>query len=169
MPNWCQNILKISGPEVAMHAFLGKSEDRRFSLETYYPYGTPDGEWDYDWCIQNWGTKWDVSENGSMMLAAAAGAEMPESSTYMMAKLNGTTVEGSKLLETEVTFLTAWGPPTEGISHIAKQHPELRFELIYFEAGHGFAGRLTVDSDGETSEGLDPETAAADFGFEYIF
>ena len=168
MPNWCQNILKISGPEEAMKAFLKIAEDRKFCLETYYPYETPDGEWDYGWCVRHWGTKWDVSEHGSVFMGAP-GADAPESSTYMMTYLRAKKVEDEPYLETSIRFLTAWGPPSEGIQTIGVRNPALSFELIYFEAGHGYAGILTVAQGGESTKELEPEAAVEQFGFEYAF
>lgn len=169
MPNWCQNILKISGPEEAMKAFLKIAEDRKFCFETYYPYETPDGEWDYGWCVRHWGTKWDVSEHGSTFMIGAEGAEMPPSSTYMMTNLRAKKVEDEPYLETSIRFLTAWTPPSSGIQTIGVRNPALDFELIYFEAGHEYAGILTVSQGGNSVKELETSAAARQYGFEWIY
>ena len=70
MPNWCENCLEVIGDENEIKRFCetglttvankdGEIE-QEWSLLPYYPY--PDGKWDYDWCVDNWGTKWDVDE-----------------------------------------------------------------------------------------------------------
>ena len=39
-----------------------------------------------------------------------------------------------------ISFLSAWGPPTEGIEKISGLWPTLNFTIVYAEAGNGFAG-----------------------------
>jgi hypothetical protein len=83
-------------------------------------YGARD--W-YDWCNNNWGTKWGDSD------------------TY----LNG--AEGDKQIE--FGFESAWSPPIQGISHIATMFPTLKFALSYEELGMGFFGLATFEADGD--------------------
>lgn len=135
MPNWCQNILEITGNTADLESFTGVAEDNKFSLETYYPYETEDGDWDYTWCINNWGTKWDVSEQGGMFLIAE-GEEVPVNSITLVINNN----------RISISFLTAWGPPESAIMHISGNHPKLEFKLIYAEAGNNFAGTTSVSA-----------------------
>ena len=60
MPNWCQNNVTISheDPEMMLKFAAAMKENKLF--ETFVPY--PNGEWEYGWCIENWGTKWDVTD-----------------------------------------------------------------------------------------------------------
>jgi len=139
MPNWCQNILEIRGSEEELERFMNKSEDRKFTLEQYYPYGTEDGEWNYDWCFNNWGTKWDVNgDTPFLMISSESETSPPQSNTEMSSHNEGISI----------SFLTAWSPPFEGILHISKDYPELYFSLIYCETGGGFAGSYYM-MDGE--------------------
>jgi len=67
----------------------------------------------YEWCIKNWGTKWDMSE---VNLAD----ETTEQLFY--------------------GYQTAWSPNCPVILKMSKLFPKLTFELRYFEGGMGFNG-----------------------------
>lgn len=135
MPNWCQNNLVIEGKKEDLEDFVSKSKNGKFTLETYYPYETKDGEWDYDWCLANWGTKWDVNDKVGMVLVYENSPEEPGlvDKTTEMIELEG---------EITLKFDTAWGPPLAGIAKIAKDYPKLTFKHTYFEAGNWFAGNI---------------------------
>ena len=151
MPNNCQNILTIKGPKEDLKKFEEKSEDGKFQLGHHIPcpeelveqtanftdkpdmiakYGYSD--W-YGWRMANWGTKWDVYEDRAMWMSP-----------------DGTTGTGDLSMDTEsldedageikISFLSAWGPPTEGIQKISGLWPNLYFTIVYVEAGNGFAG-----------------------------
>lgn len=66
----------------------------------------------YNWCISNWGSKWNSLESCS-----------DNNSKRLIYK-----------------FDTAWSPPREVILVISKLFPDLRFRLRYWEAGIGFKG-----------------------------
>lgn len=76
----------------------------------------PTGVDAYDWCVMNWGTKWDVCEFSL--------------------------IEGDDSLV--LTFETAWSPPREWVLYTSKLFPELTFVLHYREIGMGFGGSITV-------------------------
>ena len=61
MPNWCQNVAKITHENLAeldaIVTELKKDEPELF--QSLVP--NPSGEWQYDWSVVNWGTKWDAS------------------------------------------------------------------------------------------------------------
>lgn len=155
MPNWCHNILKITGDEdrldqfdEAFHGFEVQwdnkfanpvSSEKFYSLNALYPIpsevlaigyslqnveslGKPasnscvDG---YNWCIDHWGTKWDldtvdVENNGD---------------------------------ERIYYFETAWLPILPWTQKVALDWPDLTFELRYSEPGMCFAGVLTITND----------------------
>lgn len=70
----------------------------------------------YEWCVQNWGTKWNASE--------------PE------------LYEGRRSLH--YTFATAWSPPLPAVVKMSEKFPELLFTLRYWEGGMGFQGVFKV-------------------------
>ena len=79
-----------------------------FTKETDYA-------WEHDWCVENWGTKWDVFD-----------------------------VEIVSLVDDtlELTFSTAWLPPVEALNHGAERYG-FDFFLTYKEEGMMFAGWAT--------------------------
>lgn len=122
---------------MAIQAFRRKAvgEDTELSLNSFHPmpeelertvspsskrnrtlirkYGADN--W-YDWCIGNWGTKWDVQ------------AVLED--------------EGADYLE--YSFQSAWSPPVEWLKKLAQDYPRLLFRLKYEEDGVGFVGVATA-------------------------
>lgn len=70
----------------------------------------------YDWSVDNWGTKWEVSSSDGSV-------ELEENGTL------------------SIRFMSAWSPPTPAISKI-----KLPFELYFWEPGVGFMGQLLKDN-----------------------
>ena len=116
MPNWCSNSLTLKHDDPAMidKAVAGFTDGKL--LETFVPY---EGEWDYDWCVSNWGTKWDVGGD------------------------NGYIRPNPKTLK--ISFDSAWAPPLEAY----RMMEELGFtiEAMYYEPGMAFAGLYADGSD----------------------
>ena len=69
----------------------------------------------YEWCVANWGTKWNASS--PVVRITKTGA------TYR--------------------FSTAWSPPTPIIIMMSEMFPRLKFTLKYYEAGMAFQGVFT--------------------------
>lgn len=151
MPNWCQNDVTFRHKDPAMlrrvwQGFYGKGLFGEF-------YPTPDdlansvsppanediarvnvakygaASW-YDWNLQHWGTKWDVSED-------------PQ---------NDPDPEKEHYDEIRIAFDTAWSPPEEFFS---KMSEELGFEIeaYYWEPGMDFCGKWTTEGGSEYYEG----------------
>ena len=141
MPNWCTNTLIISGDKKVLKRFkeLAKTKKSKFSLDNFIPYpkiyqdvklepmgGDGYNSYDlennllsgYNWCINNWGTKWDVTE----------------------VVLN----EDLEVGRLEYNFDTAWSPPKEAIEKIALMFPTLLFDLVYTEEGCAFEGKMII-------------------------
>ena len=73
----------------------------------------------YEWCIKNWGTKWDFDD---VELAYDSDNEL------------------------DYVFDTAWSPPGPVVEKMGKLFPELTFKLKYSEEGVGFKGELKVQN-----------------------
>lgn len=150
MPNWCDNMLTIEGNRKQLKEFKNAVKDVNsdgdvlpLSLEKLHPIpkeldGTqspPDKKnkeliekygsdnW-YDWCINNWGTKWDVSNSSSIVSQSAD--------------------------QIKYHFDSAWSPPIEWLRFVSVLYPKLKFILDYEEGGMAFAGTATVE-DGEVN------------------
>jgi len=121
MPNWCENTLIVGGPgteQFASKCLLEQQSHTGFSFNALVPVPeeySKDGRC-VDWCIDHWGTKWE-----------------PELVNYR-ANHN----------YAEFYFLTAWTPPRFWLAEVAKQFPDLEFELYYSEPGIGIAGYIAA-------------------------
>ena len=69
MPNWCENELEVKGEKKDISKFkkvldLEKqdSEDNKIEnlLKSFVPIPSDEDDNWYSWCVDNWGTKWDV-------------------------------------------------------------------------------------------------------------
>ena len=84
MPNYCNNRIKLSGPEEDIKSLLDfiRSDDSIFDFEKVVPIPEEyleNGKW-YDWRVENWGTKWncsDVSINGNSIEFLTAWSPCP--------------------------------------------------------------------------------------------
>ena len=131
MPNWCDNQVEIycTCPEEreAVVEFLrgtikesviieGEVHEQVVGLPVCFNsiVPLPDGEWDYDWCLENWGCKWEPN------------------------------VTGWNATEDEIffTLMTPWSPP-EGICFaIREKFPNIVVNWFYREDGLQIAGWL---------------------------
>jgi len=78
----------------------------------------------YDWCVNEWGTKWD---------ACSSEIQTNDKDQFV------------------VSFDTAWAPPHSWLETICKDYPKLVFEMEYEEPGMEFAGTCYC-SNGEYTE-----------------
>ena len=113
MPNYCTNELTITSDNAGFLQSLMnelKQADSNevdflsklvpFTEETNYV-------WDYDWCVENWGTKWDIFD-------------------VYHASLDGDTLT--------VCFTTAWSPPVSALQKATAAY-NLEWELYWIEEG----------------------------------
>lgn len=155
-PNWCENELTVSGPDLKyfkIFAKYGSVEQPEIvagellereggksliDFRVFIPYPEEFAEPDrktreyckehkgfvapfkdgynsggYEWCIQNWGTKWGASETEIIK-------ETSRSVRY--------------------TFQTAWSPPIPVVREMSRKFPSLRFRIRFWEGGMGFQG-----------------------------
>ena len=147
MPNWCMNKMTIKGNDLALSEFAFRMK-KRFSLEKILP--TPKKfledadkvitskieskadmpDW-YNWRLQHWGTKWEITN-----------IEHSEQGAEMQLKDNGKTYS--------CEFDSAWNPPLIALEYLSKQIPDLEISLDYHDEMMNYTGRasfLNGDSD----------------------
>lgn len=78
----------------------------------------------YEWCINNWGTKWECAE-----------AQLDDFEDNLA-----------------INFETAWAPPEPVIEAYSKKYPLLTFRLEYLEPGMGFRGIHEIGDGGKWIE-----------------
>jgi len=142
MPNWCSNSITISGSTDTIKQLWDDAHvgDDFGLLNAMVPMpkelddttkGT-DGDavnW-YDWRVTNWGTKWDVSDEGLEFIDNGDGT----------ASITG-------------WFDSAWAPPIEAYNTFLDDMDGCSIEATYEEGGMDFAGIYT-DGDDQYLEGL---------------
>ncbi len=120
MPNWCQNVAYIKHEDKAeidaIIAELDKKGDAQL-FNSLVP--NPSGEWQYDWSVENWGTKWDASIYEYWY---------DEEAEHLY-----------------ISFDTAWGPPIVFYDKLGEM--EFEVEAYYREEGMAFCGRYVDGSD----------------------
>ena len=123
MPNWCDNRMTLSHEDTtkidALEAELSKKNDEGRSMAQPFQHlcPNPDGEWDYAWSCNNWGTKWDAN-----------------------------IIDWDRTGDNEITIYcdTAWSPPTTLYEYLTEQGWTV--DAVYHESGMGFVGTYTSDS-----------------------
>jgi hypothetical protein len=115
MPNYCSNTITISGEEAQLAQLAEQLRaDETTIMERLVP--TPNelienSGW-YQWCLDNWGTKWDMIE-----LAGDYDEDF-----------------------ISLSYETAWSPNIPFWEIISARFPELKMVHHYREDGVGFAG-----------------------------
>jgi hypothetical protein len=137
MPNWCNNNISIAGPTDTIkqlwedaHADAGDNTERGL-LDAMAPMpnelqGTTapsDGPNWYDWRVNNWGTKWDISTEGLEFIDNGDGT----------AEITG-------------WFESAWSPPIGAYEKFCDDMDNCSLEAYYEEGGMCFVGYW--DSEG---------------------
>lgn len=121
MPNWCLNKLTVSHDDPAMMERFVKAYNEGKLCNEFVPLPEDIGDDWYGWCVDNWGTKWDVG--------ADVGTEKEE--RY---GLKATVVDN----EATVSFDSAWAPPVPVYHELVELG--YRVHASYFEPGMGFCG-----------------------------
>lgn len=140
MPNWCTNVLTVSGPEKDRTRFqeetTGKlaiysdeTDDVKNNILCFNAlYPVPEdvikggySEVGYHWQIDHWGCKWDLLEENIYVAH-----------------------EGRIL---RYIFDTAWSPPVGWLRHVAKLFPTLTFTMGYEEPGMCFSGKCKLKGE----------------------
>ena len=151
MPNWCSNTATINAPRPVIDEIRTILEDRDQDsrlLKWMRPLPPDQEENWYDWCVTNWGTKWDIT-------SAFIGDDTEEDSITF-------------------SFDTAWAPPIEAFRYWAQKDGRVTYRLTYMEEGMAFVGWDSYDGEyfdeDYVEHGQDPERywemAADEFGIE---
>jgi hypothetical protein len=140
MPNWCNNTVELYHEDVAMVERARKAFNDGHLLDEFIPVpeslrivagslGDPVeqkkleedtarnlevhgyGNW-YDYCVNEWGTKWDVGADGC----------------------DADDIPGGLML----TFDSAWSPPIAAYEKLTDMG--FRIRAMYYEPGMGYAG-----------------------------
>lgn len=170
MPNWCSNSVTITHENPAKIAALAEAMDagnflkhiipvpedldivagrvgaddepdqielERKTKENLEKYGA--GNW-YDFCVNRWGTKWDVDCQGMITVSD-----------------DGRTVEAN--------FDSAWSPPCGVYEALVEQGYDVT--AYYYECGMGFVGKwFNGEDDCYDTSGYDSKTVRDAIGEE---
>ena len=139
MPNWCDNTLIVRADPSNLRELrkfaevvISKGDDEVellvFDNLVPAPQDIKDSGDDYQWCVDNWGTKWDASDTFAQEVTSVNSKAMVYS------------------------FITAWSPPEEWVKRVAKLFPTLEFTLEYNEPGMGFSGSFSICIEKEKIE-----------------
>ena len=118
MSNWCMNNLYISHSDPAKLQEFVDAYNSGKTCQHYLPVpkkedGTVFDDW-YNWCCNNWGTKWDFGRD-----------------EYY----DPTKIESGNVV---VSFNTAWSPPIQFYEKLVELGYNLR--ATYWEPGMAFCG-----------------------------
>lgn len=141
MPNWidCDFIVKGSKNDLQKFKKFAKEGKDLLSANKFIPYPEKYRKLDeiadktekehkprpkdgfnsggYEWCIENWGTKWGIVK-----------AELIDESE-------------NRLI---YAFATAWSAPLPVIQKMGEMFPDLIFKLKYYEGSNKFKGTFVV-------------------------
>lgn len=129
MPNWCNNNITITGPADKIRAMydqaVSDADDETGLLDSMVPMpkelhetsSPSEGPNWYDWRVNNWGTKWEVSSEGLEFEDLGNGT----------ASISG-------------WFDSAWAPPIQCYNTFLENNHDFTIESSYYEPGMDFAG-----------------------------
>lgn len=120
MPNWCDNSVTLRHSDPAEVDRAEAAFKRGEFCREFVPIPPDQEENWYDFCIANWGTKWDVGGDDG----------------------NSDRVDAHEL---QITFDSAWAPPTGVYEALVAQG----FEIVayYHEPGMCFVGKYDNGDD----------------------
>ena len=170
MPNHCNNTLGVLGKTEDVEKFIAfvtnngeDKEQNKYQLfkslmpmpkelegttspskssneELIKKYGTDN--W-YDWCNNNWGTKWGDYDIDKSQVASLVKYSYPMG-------IDGCKDYDNAIEDTSNSYVhfyydTAWAPGSDELCNaLSIQFPELNFNLYYEEQGMGFAGQVKI-------------------------
>ena len=133
MPNWCYNFATIICPSREIYNNLLNSIIENRWFQTFAPLGEEntisENSWNYNKAIETWNTKWDATD---------------------VEILN----QFDDDLILEVTFETAWSPPTKVYSIMNKTFG-IEITAFYEESGCEFFGKCIYSKEEELDDAFD--------------
>ena len=135
MPNWCSNVLTVTGSKADVELFMQKARgpaDEKgnqapLSFNSFVPMDEKDPNYQdgrenhcetvfnwYRWCIDHWGCKWDIGSD----------------------EVDVETQPSGDGLEAVYSFSTAWCAPIQFYYAITEQFPNLTFNAYGWEPGN---------------------------------
>ena len=133
MPNHITNIVSVSGNESRIQVMLKAIRTDEYglgSVDFNKIIPMPDDTDSYDWCIANWGSKWN---------------------SY------GYTAD-SGFKDGKLSFLTAWSAPHPIMQRLSEMYPDIEFEHEWADEDIGMNCGRYVYYDGERTEEYYPES-----------
>ena len=133
MPNHITNIVAVSGDECRIQAMLKEIQTDEYglgSVDFNKIIPMPDDADSYNWCIANWGSKWN---------------------SY------GYTAD-SGFKDGKLTFLTAWSAPHPIIQKLSEMFPEIEITHEWADEDIGMNCGRYAYYDGERTEEYYPES-----------
>jgi hypothetical protein len=155
MPNWCLNKLTVEHTDVSMVDRFEKAYNLGKACEEFLP--VPEGYYDnekwYGWCVDNWGTKWDIG--------ADVGTDREEWHGLKATRVGN---------QVNCSFDSAWSPPVGLYDKLV----ELGYDVkaSYFEPGMSFCGIWDNGADNYVeyqSKDMIPVALWNEFGMEEFF
>ena len=134
MPNWCYNSTTLTCPSKDVYDKLLEAIKNDTWFQTFAPLSLEEGDesnngWNYESAICMWNTKWSPQD-----LEIA--------------------IEDEANLTIELSFDTAWTPPT-GVYSIMNKKYSIETTSYYYELGCEFFGRCMYAGEGEMDEIFD--------------
>ena len=134
MPNWCNNSFAITGNIESIKDLWETAQTANEGtfglLSAIMPEPEDNEEW-YSWRVENWGTKWDVSEEGLEFIDHEDGT----------ASISG-------------WFDSAWSPPIGAYEQLAADFDSCIIECSYYEPGMDFGGFWSSENGDEYFDDL---------------
>lgn len=118
MPNWCYNTATFYHEDKTVIDGFEQELSKEDAQPLNYLRPNPAGDWEYDWSVSNWGTKWDISPHDW---------EREDDNTIVM------------------HFDSAWSPPITLYEFLQESGWSVR--AYYHEPGMAFVGRYEDGDD----------------------
>lgn len=130
MPNWCSNLIEITGNEADIQTILEAkmSFNKLLPSQVFSIEDDPTRVKTITWRQRNWGTKWDIVDEEKNQL------------------IDGNNVELCVSIEDciKADILTAWSPPIAFFENLTSQMEDLQVTMRFWEPGSELVGEVVV-------------------------